>query len=113
MAGIGGPAAVQKGIDKIKEATVLDEQVTQSGSTQPGRYDGAVKLYLDGIQYFSHAMKCESSSPPNCQQVERWRGAPCGGVSRVRLCSDVPSPPLPLMCLPVGWSVCICVCVPV
>ncbi len=63
MAGIGGAQFMQKGIAKIKEATEIDTQVTQSGSTDPGRYDAAVATYLVGIDYFNHALKCESFPP--------------------------------------------------
>eukprot|EP01043_Picozoa_sp_COSAG02_P088025 COSAG02_NODE_25201_length_666_cov_0.680776_1_plen_137_part_10 len=96
MAGIGSAQFMQKGIEKIKEATAIDTQVTQSGSTEPGRYDAAVSVYMTGIEYFNHALKCESSPPPTFLQVERWRGAARGGLSGVRPRSDVPLPPLPL-----------------
>ena len=57
---MGSAQFMQKGIEKIKEATEIDMRVTQSGSM---RYDGAVASYITGIEYFNQALKCMSSTP--------------------------------------------------
>jgi hypothetical protein len=50
---------MQKGIAKIREATEVDTRVTQSGSSEPNRYDEAIGMYMNGIDYFNHAVKCK------------------------------------------------------
>jgi hypothetical protein len=87
--GIGSSQFMQKGIAKIKQATEIDTQVTQSGSMRPGRYDAAVTHYMVGIEYFNHALKCESTrSQPSAAKM--WRGVTCGGLGSMRPRSDSP-----------------------
>ncbi len=87
--GIGSSQFMQKGIAKIKQATEIDTQVTQSGSMGLGRYDAAVTHYIKGIEYFNHALKCESTrSQPSAAKM--WRGVTCGGLGSMRPRSDSP-----------------------
>ena len=54
---------MQKAVDKIKEATDLDNSVTASGSTDPGRYDQAIQMYMTALQLFQHVLKRASKLP--------------------------------------------------
>ena len=54
---------MQKAIAKIREATELDDSVTKAGSTDPGRYDGAIQLYMTALQLFQHVLKRASTLP--------------------------------------------------
>ena len=57
MAGIGSGQFMTKGIEKIKQATEMDKAVTSSGSTEPGRYDAAIQVYMSGLECFQLALK--------------------------------------------------------
>ena len=54
---------MQKAVDKIREATDLDNSVTASGSTDPGRYDQAIAMYMNALSLFQHVLKRASKLP--------------------------------------------------
>ena len=54
---------MQKAVDKIRAASDLDNSVTASGSSDPGRYDGAIALYMGALSLFQHVLKRASKLP--------------------------------------------------
>ena len=54
---------MQKAVDKIRAASDLDNSVTASGSSDPGRYDGAIALYMGALSLFQHVLRRASKLP--------------------------------------------------
>ena len=55
-----------KGIEKIKEATALDNEMgamAVDDPARPAKANAAINAYMQGIEYFAHARKCKRRPP--------------------------------------------------
>ena len=80
-----GCSLTQKGMAKIKEATLMDQRVTSSGSTAPGRYDQAIMTYMAGLDCCILALKRECTMCPSWSMV-------CPHTGSAFACSPPQSP---------------------